>query len=48
MSTEHLVELKLVGETEVLGENFTQCHFVQDKSYMTGYNPGPRQWEVGN
>jgi hypothetical protein len=25
----------LVGETEVLGENPPQCHFVHHKSYMT-------------
>jgi hypothetical protein len=28
MITEKLVERELVGETEVLGENLFQCHFV--------------------
>jgi hypothetical protein len=32
---EHLVEFKLVGETEVLGENLPQCHFAHNKFYMT-------------
>jgi hypothetical protein len=32
---EQLVELRLEGETEVLGENLPQCHFAQHKSHMT-------------
>jgi hypothetical protein len=35
MYVEQLVERKLVGETEILGENRPQCHFVQQKSHMT-------------
>jgi hypothetical protein len=40
----NLVEWWLAGETEVLGENLTQCHSVHYKSYMTwpDANPGRR------
>jgi hypothetical protein len=30
-----LVECELVEETEVLGENLLQCHFLHHKSHMT-------------
>jgi hypothetical protein len=42
---EQLVELRLAGETEVLGENLSQSHYVHHKSHMTGpgLEPGP-QW----
>jgi hypothetical protein len=37
------VECELAGETEVLGENLLQYHFVHHKSHMTWpvLEPGP-------
>jgi hypothetical protein len=45
---EQLVEWRLAGETEVLGENLPQLHFVHHKFHMTrsGLEPGPPQWEA--
>jgi hypothetical protein len=34
MIVEQSVECELAGETEVLGENLPQCHFVLHKSHM--------------
>jgi hypothetical protein len=40
---EQLMEWRLEGETEVLGEILSQRHFVHHKSHMTrpGLEPGP-------
>jgi hypothetical protein len=41
MMMEKLVEW-LAGETEVLGENLPQCHFVHHKSHMLYPDAGLR------
>jgi hypothetical protein len=47
MSVEQSVELELAVETEVLGENLLQCHFVHQKSRIIwpGFEPEPPRWE---
>jgi hypothetical protein len=45
-----LVEWRLAGDTEVLGENLLQRHFVNHKSHLTrpGFEPGPPRWEASD
>jgi hypothetical protein len=42
--------MKMVGETEVLGENLPQLHFVHHKFHMTipGFEPVPPRWEASD
>jgi hypothetical protein len=49
MNMEESVEWESTQETEVLGENLPQCHFVHHKSHMTwpGLEPGPLRWKPG-
>jgi hypothetical protein len=48
MMMENLVEWRLAGESEVLGENLPQRHFVHHKSHLTrsGFEPRPPRWEA--
>jgi hypothetical protein len=45
---EQLVEWRLAGETEVLGETLPQANFVHHKSHMTRPELEPRTAAVGN
>jgi hypothetical protein len=46
VTVEQLVEWRLAGETEVLGENLPQRHFVHHKSQLT--RPRPPRWEASD
>jgi hypothetical protein len=50
MSVKQSVEWELTGETEVVGENLPQCHFVRHLSHMTclGLELGLLPWEAAD
>jgi hypothetical protein len=50
MFVEQLVEWRLAGETEVLGQNLPQCYFAHHKSHVTwlGCEPRPPRWEASD
>jgi hypothetical protein len=41
-------EMRIAGETEVLGENLPQRHFLHHQSHLTrpGREPGPPRWKM--
>jgi hypothetical protein len=50
MIVESMMECRLAGETEVLGENLPQRHFCpsQNLTCPPGFEPGPPLWEAGD
>jgi hypothetical protein len=50
MIVESMIECRLAGETEVLGENLPQRHFcpTQNPTCPPGFDPGPPRWEAGD
>jgi hypothetical protein len=50
MIVEKQMECRLARETEVLGENLPQRHFVHRKTHMTrtGFEPGLQWWEASD
>jgi hypothetical protein len=48
MSVEQSVKWELAGETEVLGENLSQWHFIHHKSHMTWRGGRTRAAVVGS
>jgi hypothetical protein len=47
MIVEQSVECELAGETELLGKNLPQCHFVPHKSHMTCGKPATNHLSYG-
>jgi hypothetical protein len=49
MIVESMMECKLAGETEVLGENLPLRHFCpsHNPTCPPGFEPGPPRWEAG-
>jgi hypothetical protein len=47
---ESMMECRLAGETEVLGENLPRRHFCpsQNPTCPPGFEPGPPRWEAGD
>jgi hypothetical protein len=47
MIMESMMECRLEGEAEVLGENLPQRHFCpsQNPTCPPGFEPGPPRWE---
>jgi hypothetical protein len=50
MIVESMMECRLAGETEVLGENLPQHQFCpsQNPTCPPGFEPGPPRWEAGD
>jgi hypothetical protein len=50
MIVESIMECRLAGETEVLGENLPQSHLCpsQNPTCPPGFEPGPPRWEAGD
>jgi hypothetical protein len=50
MMMKNLVEWRLAGETEVLGENLPQRHYVHHKFHLIrpGLELGPPRWEASD
>jgi hypothetical protein len=50
MIVQQLMEWRLTGDIEALGENLPQRHFVHHKSRITrpGLEPGPPRWETSD
>jgi hypothetical protein len=50
MIAKSMMEFRLAGETEVLGENLPQRHFCPSKNPTCppGFEPGPPWWEAGD
>jgi hypothetical protein len=50
MIVESMMECRLGGETEVLGENLPPRHFSpsQNPTCPPGFEPGPPRWEAGD